>query len=117
MFEDRESRRSCLPVGVSTVDGQRLLSDETVEAVTREQANGPDAVLLMEMRFGAGFQLDSPTMPMLSPASFGHAGTGGALGFGDHAARVGFGYAQNRLGGFADEPRTAALIDALRRSL
>jgi CubicO group peptidase (beta-lactamase class C family) len=102
---------------VSPVDGQRLLSDETLETVTREEANGPDAVLLMDMRFGAGFQLHSPTMPMLSPASFGHAGTGGALGFADRAARVGFGYAQNQLGGFADEPRTAGLIDALRRSL
>ncbi len=132
-WNDRELQAAEIPAGnaitnarslarvyaacVGPVDGHSLLSDATIAAVTQEQACGPDHVLKLPMRYGVGFQLDAPSMPMLGPASFGHPGTGGALGFADSDARVGFGYVPSKLAGFGDAPRVVALIDALRQAL
>ena len=100
---------------VSTVDGLRLLTDATVDAARAEQAAGPDRTLVAPTRFGTGFMLPGPDMPMLSADSFGHVGLGGALGFGDARHRVGFGYVQNQLqsGGVAGDPRTRGIIAAV----
>jgi CubicO group peptidase (beta-lactamase class C family) len=100
---------------VSDVDGVRLLSDETVGKATAEQVYGPDLTLIFPTRFGTGFMLPTPAMPLLSESSFGHVGVGGALGFGDSRYNVGFGYVQNQLlaGGTAGDPRTRGLIAAL----
>jgi CubicO group peptidase (beta-lactamase class C family) len=103
---------------VGAVDGVRLLSEATVEAARAEQVYGIDRVLMSPSRFGSGFMLDHAGLALLGPSSFGHQGAGGALGFADVEHRVGFGYAQNQLGAsLMGEPRTAALIDALRASL
>ena len=50
------------------------------------------------MRFGLGFMLRQPFMP-LSPneRAFGHPGAGGSIGMADPDARVGFGYTMNRM--------------------
>ena len=64
-------------------------------------------------RWGTGFQLASPpSQPMLGPASFGHAGAGGQLAFGDVEHEVGFAYLGNQMGGFGDA-RARELTDAL----
>lgn len=103
---------------VGEVDGTRILSEQAVERARTEQMRGPDEVTIGESRFGIGFQLSTPGAPLLGEGSFGHAGAGGALGFGDVTSRVGFGYVQNQLGAsLAGEPRTAALIAALGRAL
>ncbi|MBP2366931.1 serine hydrolase domain-containing protein [Pseudonocardia parietis] len=103
---------------VSEVDGTRILSEQAVQRARTEQVRGPDDVLIGESRFGIGFQLSTPGAPLLGEGSFGHAGAGGALGFGDVTSRVGFGYVQNQLGAsLVGEPRTAALIAALGRAL
>lgn len=99
---------------VTDVDGVRLLSDETVAQATAEQVYGPDRTLIFPTRFGTGFMLPTPDLPLLSASSFGHVGVGGALGFGDTRYKVGFGYVQNLL---ASDPigdqRTLGLIAAL----
>lgn len=103
---------------VSDVDGARLLDADTVAAARQEQVYGRDRVTIAPSRFGVGFQLDHPGAPLLGTTSFGHVGVGGALGFADPEYRVGFGYVQNQLSGsLGGEPRTAALIDALRFTL
>jgi CubicO group peptidase (beta-lactamase class C family) len=103
---------------VGEVDGVRVLSEKALDRARVEQARGPDEVLITETRFGVGFQLSTPGAPLLGEGSFGHAGAGGALGFGDVPARVGFGYVPNQLGAsLAGEPRTAALIAALGAAL
>jgi CubicO group peptidase (beta-lactamase class C family) len=104
---------------VSEVDGVLLLSDETVAQAKAEQVNGPDRTLIVPSRFATGFQLPSPTAPLLSPDSFGHAGAGGALGFADTRHKVGFGYVQNQLlaGGPDGDPRTRGLIAAVARAI
>lgn len=101
---------------VSEVDGIRLLTDATVQAAKAEQASGPDRTLIFPTRFGTGFMLPGPTMPMLSADSFGHTGLGGALGFADTRYRVGFGYVQNQLltgGVTTGDPRTRGVIAAV----
>ncbi|MEV1291419.1 serine hydrolase domain-containing protein [Pseudonocardia sp. NPDC049635] len=99
---------------VGEVDGVRLLSEDAVSTARAEQVQGPDEVTIGESRFGIGYQLPTHAAPLLGEGSFGHAGAGGALGFGNVTSRVGFGYVQNQLGAsLIGEPRTAALIDAL----
>ncbi len=103
---------------VAEVDGVRLLSGETVEAMRAERVRGPDACLLDETRFGVGFWLDNDVAPMLGPGSFGHPGAGGSLGYADPETGVGYGYVMNQMGGgIAGDPRTIALNDAVRACL
>lgn len=103
---------------VGDVDGVRLLSPETVDHARTEQVRGPDAVTVVETRFGLGFRLPTASVPLLGEGSFGHNGAGGALGFADVDARIGFGYVQNQMvSSPTGDPRTAALVAAVRRSL
>ncbi len=93
------------------IDGTRILRAETIDQAIVEQSNGPDAVLGgLPMRFGLGFMLRSPIMPLSpSPRAFGHPGAGGSIGMADPDAKVGFGYTLNKMqmglvggaGGFA----------------
>lgn len=103
---------------VSEVDGIRLIGDDSVAAARSEAVNGSDACLVLPTRFGMGFMLDGEFAPMLSEASFGHAGAGGSLGYADAEAKVGYGYVMNQMaGGIAGDPRTVALNDAVRACL
>ncbi|MBM9467084.1 serine hydrolase domain-containing protein [Nakamurella leprariae] len=102
---------------VAEVDGIRLLDPDVVDRARTELVFGADQVLMSPTRFGTGFMLHHDGMAMLSDASFGHTGAGGALAFADVDARVGFGYAQNLLGANPVELRSAALVAAVRDSL
>ncbi len=103
---------------VGEVDGVRILPPDTVADACAERASGPDAVLMIESRFGTGFMLDSQLCPMLGPASFGHAGAGGSLGFADPGAGIGFGYVMNRMGAdLTGDVRAINLVAAVRACL
>ncbi|MEU0676247.1 serine hydrolase domain-containing protein [Streptomyces sp. NPDC006172] len=97
--------------------GTRLFRPETTEAARGERAAGPDRVLVVNTRFGLGYMLHGTASPLLSPASFGHPGRGGALGFADPDSGLAFGYVTN---GFRKsvtaDPRAQALVRALRES-
>ena len=83
------------------------------EAIT-EQVYGPDLVLHRPSRFGLGFQLTQPERPIgPGPATFGHFGAGGSLGFADPGSGVAFGYVMNQMGPRWQNPRTRALVDAV----
>lgn len=100
---------------VGDVDGIRLVSDDTMTAMSTEAVNGPDKALVAETRFGMGFMLNNELVPLLSPTSFGHAGAGGSLGQADPESGVGYGYVMNQMaGGIAGDPRTIRLNDAVR---
>jgi CubicO group peptidase (beta-lactamase class C family) len=98
------------------IGGHRLISDETVATVTREQVNGPDAVIPVTMRFGLGFMLGGdqegrpPAARMAGPSSFGHDGLGGHLAFADPERRIAFGFV-------TDQPRQPPGADFCTRSL
>lgn len=101
-----------------TIDGLAVLAPDTLAAATVEHSRGDDLVLHRPSRFGLGFQLTQPERPLgPNPHTFGHFGSGGALGFCDPDARLSFGYVMNHMGPRWQNPRNAALIEAVYASL
>ncbi|MGW5851384.1 serine hydrolase domain-containing protein [Streptomyces sp. NPDC055254] len=99
-------------------DGGRIFTPATTALAARELSAGPDRVLVVNTRFGAGYMLHGPASPLLSPASFGHPGRGGSLAFADPEAGVGFGYVTNALAtSVTADPRAQSLVRALRPAL
>jgi CubicO group peptidase (beta-lactamase class C family) len=69
---------------ISEVDGfPRLLSPETIAAVTQIQTVGDDLVLRCPTRFGIVFQKADDRLPFGSHMAFGHDGAGGSAGVAD----------------------------------
>lgn len=82
------------------LDGCRLVSAESIALFTEERFNGPDIYQPQFMRVGLGYMLnrlgtDFEFCP--SPSGFGHPGLGGATGFADPDAKVGFGFVPNQM--------------------
>ena len=81
-----------------TVDGVRLLSEAGVRRVLEEQTSGIDRVLNVPARFGMGFGLPHPNMPLSpNPNVFFWGGWGGSLAIIDLDARVSIAYVMNRM--------------------
>ena len=93
--------------------GDRVSREVLARAVT-ETSNGTDRLLGRTTRFGHGFQLPVPERGFgPEPASFGHYGAGGSLGFRDPVRRVSFGYVMNRMGRGWQNDRNRSLVNAL----
>ena len=111
---DVESERPGLP---ETLVDRVVTAPRTdgAETLIESGTAGPD------IRFGLGYQLASPSMPGLGPASYGHTGAGGRLGIADHdhGVGVGFGYLCSRMRdiGPGGDPRWKRLLDALATCL
>ncbi|MCI0635037.1 MAG: beta-lactamase family protein, partial [Actinobacteria bacterium] len=101
------------------LDGARVIREAALAEAAREHAAGPDAVLVFPMHWGAGFILNGARLIYGPNArSFGHSGYGGSFGFADPDARLGMGYAMNRMGSaVAGDTRTLDLIRAVYASL
>lgn len=98
---------------ITSVDGVRLLSTETVSRACAVQADGIDVVNCEENRFGLGFYLPFPRIPFAGPSSFGHDGLGGALGFADRETGMAFGFITDLVPELAGaDPATRELIAA-----
>src|SRR4029450_12693654 len=77
-----------------------------------------DECLKGEVQFSLGFMKPSDNWRFGSAHSFGSPGTGGALGFADPDAGIGYGYVTSRMGmTFTGDPRDVALRDALRGAI
>ncbi len=100
-----------------TLDGVTLGSAAGLERATAAEVDGHDRILDRPSRFGLGFQLAQPERALGGPASFGHFGAGGSLGFADPEHRLAFGYAMNRFGHRWLDPRNRALVAAAYASL
>jgi CubicO group peptidase (beta-lactamase class C family) len=73
-----------------------------------------DECLKGEVRFSLGFMKPSPGWPFGSPSSFGSPGFGGALGFADPSAGIGYAYVTSQMGTRpTGDPREVALRDAV----
>jgi CubicO group peptidase (beta-lactamase class C family) len=104
---------------VTGINGPPLLRRATIEDGLRPRSSGQQLSGMPDdgSRWGTGFQLASPpTQPMLGPGSFGHAGAGGQLGFGDVEHGVGFAYLSNQMGGYGDA-RASELTKAVRAAI
>jgi CubicO group peptidase (beta-lactamase class C family) len=100
------------------LDPGRLLSPDLLVEATSPQSQGYCPVLGEEVTFGLGFKPTVARRPFgPNPDSFGHFGTGGAVGFADPSAGVAFGYAMNHVIPRWQSPRNRAVVDALYRSL
>jgi len=95
-----------------------LVSPPLLAEATSAQSVGFCPVLGEEVTFGLGFKPTTPRRPFgPNPSSFGHFGTGGAVGFADPEAGVAFGYAMNHVVPRWQSSRNRSLIDALYRCL
>jgi CubicO group peptidase (beta-lactamase class C family) len=98
-------------------EGVHVLAPETIALACEEQSFGTDDVLTLSTRIGLGFMLPQAARDARfgpSERAFGHPGAGGSLGFADPEAKVGFGYAMNKMGpSILVDVRPLALIDAV----
>ena len=77
-----------------------------------------DECLKGEVQFSLGFMKPCENWRFGGARSFGSPGTGGALGFADPDAGIGYGYVTSRMGTvFTGDPRDVALRDALYTAL
>ena len=100
-------------------EGKSLIGSTAIEEAARPRIRGMDDSFALPTAFAAGYQMEDPTyVGRASPQTFGHSGWGGAIGFADPAAGVGFGYVTNRMLGFDDmDPRRKGVIDAVYDAL
>ena len=61
--------------------------------------------------------LPTQEAPLGGPASFGHPGRGGSLGFGDPESGVAFGYVVSHIRQDMDDNRAGLLVQAVRACL
>ena len=94
-----------------TLDGVRLLSPAMLDRVLEEQSNGIDAVMGYPLRYGVGFGLVSPEVPLSPNArSFWWAGWGGAMALVDRDAKMTVSYAMNKMSSQTQDLRAVNLI-------
>ncbi len=96
------------------LDGVVVCDADVLAEATSTQSEGWCPFLDRDVSFGLGFQPTRPDRPFgPNPGSFGHFGTGGALGYADPAAGVAFGYVMNAVNPRWQNSRNRALLDAL----
>ena len=77
-----------------------------------------DECLKGEVQFSLGFMKPCENWAFGGPRSFGYPGSGGALGFADPDAGIGYGYVTSQMGTtFNGDPRDVALREALYSAL
>jgi CubicO group peptidase (beta-lactamase class C family) len=109
--------RGVARVYAALLEPGRVLSPELLAEATRPQSEGFCPTLGEEVTFGLGFKPTTPRRPFgPNPRSFGHFGTGGALGFADPDAGLAFGYVMNDVIPRWQSTRNRALIDAVYAS-
>ena len=98
------------------LDGRRIIGRDALKEAARPRVRGVDESFAAPSAFAAGWQIEDPVYAgRASPQTFCHTGWGGAIGFADPEAKLGFGYVTNRMLGFDDgiDPRRKVLIDAV----
>ncbi len=96
----------------------KLLSAQLLAEATKVQASGDCPVLGERFTVGLGFVPTSERWRLgTNPHSFGHFGTGGAVGFADPDAGLAFGYVMNHVIPRWQSTRNRALIDTLYAAL
>lgn len=95
--------------------GTRIISEAGLKnALHQEVDDQIDLVLGKPMRRGRGFMLNTGEEFGPNPASFGHTGAGGSIGFADPNKHLALGYAMNQMQADASAtPRATLLINAL----
>ncbi len=112
------SARGVARLYAALLEPGRLLSPDLLGEATSPQSEGYCPILHEDVTFGLGFKPTVPRRPFgPNPGSFGHFGTGGAVGFADPAGGVAFGYVMNHVIPRWQSTRNRSLIAALYESL
>jgi CubicO group peptidase (beta-lactamase class C family) len=112
------SARGVARLYAALLEPGRLLSSDLLDEATSAQSEGYCPILHEDVTFGLGFKPTVPRRPFgPNPGSFGHFGTGGAVGFADPVGGVAFGYVMNHVIPRWQSTRNRALIDAVYGSL
>ncbi len=77
--------------------GKRLMSEAGCRKALEFQIEGDDLILGMPARFGLGFGLPGPMVPLPNPNSMFWGGYGGSLVIIDFDARTTFAYVMNKM--------------------
>src|SRR6478735_12185674 len=110
---------SSLALG-GTVDGVRLLSQDTLDLIFDEQSHGPDLVLGVNLRLGIGYALpETQTLPYVAQGKSCYwGGWGGSLILSDLDTRTTISYMMNRMApGIIGSDRSEAYVRAIHDAL
>jgi CubicO group peptidase (beta-lactamase class C family) len=101
--------------GVFATGGRELqLQPRTLQALSAPAMPAADECLKGDVRFSLGFMKPGPKWAFGDEISFGSPGAGGALGFADPKAGIGYAYVTSRMGAtLTGDPREIALRDAV----
>lgn len=96
------------------LDGERLVSRETVEAALKRRAGGQDRVLPFDLAYAAGVMINRDSGHYGPEAStVGHYGFGGSCAFADPERAISGSYVMNRqMDVLVGDERATALINA-----
>lgn len=92
----------------------KLLSGETLEAMTRIAADRVDLVIGFNPQWAMGVMVNGSGGFGPAPRAFGHGGWGGSIGCADRESGISIGYALNHMGpDLVGDPRSATLCQAV----
>jgi CubicO group peptidase (beta-lactamase class C family) len=98
--------------------GKRFLSEAGCRKALEVQIEGPDLLFKAPAKFGMGFGLPGPMVPLPNPNSMFWGGYGGSLIIIDMDARTTFAYAMNKMGaGTVGDNRAFGMIGAMWAAL
>lgn len=111
---DARSLARIWSAAVTQTGGVAPLRDDTIGRATMPQSSGAPVFHEPEpwMRWGMGFQIDSPARRYLTSRGFGHDGAGGQVTFAEPALGLSFAFVTNQME--ESDPRALSLVEALR---
>lgn len=114
------ARMYAMLVAGGSLDGVRIVSEDSITEHTRVRVEAYDEVLMKDRRYALGYMLQAEPIGRFgpNPNAFGHPGMGGSVGFADPRAGVSFAYVMTQMVPALDtDERSRALVDAVYESL
>ena len=100
------------------IDGVRLVSADTIAAMTTTQTTRVDLLMGFAPMWANGVTGNPNGMYGPSKSAFGHPGWGGSFGSADPVTGISVGYVINQMGeGIAGNPQATALCEAIHDSI
>jgi len=112
------ARLAAALAGGGELDGARVLSARTVEAMSIIAADRVDLMLGFNPQWGMGVAHNLIGVYGANPRTIGHSGWGGSFGAADPDGRIAIGYVLNQMGSeLVGDPRGKGLADAVYAAL